>query len=601
MTSNIQYVISTRLNASGTRMHARTWLVRPLLLAGVVLVLIPARGLAAESVPAWIAHKYASTPNPLVSDEFNNPTLDTTKWGYRLRNGADWGSGTDYVDIFSDGSAQYVAIDGDWSEGKGSGLSSKTAAHFGFYTTRWRTENIILNEPTPWHPAIWMAVGQNLSSGSDHRTLPSDGKRLEIDLVEYEWNPEWHAQTITWETVGPNSHIKTQQRLLDGNDFGSASTGWKTHGIEYHPDYIQLWELMDGSWTPRGRRIPVTDEPLSSTNINREYTDQGFWILSNNHFWDELQEYPNIPDASEFRLEDSSLHVDYFRYFPLADGFEGDFNNDGSVGIADYAVWRDQLGAAEDDLVLGGNGDGGIVGPSDYQLWKSNFGRTIPMQPALVAQWNMDPDDVDPYPATASDPNLAFVPALSNQEAVGGISASGDDFFARANLVSDTLIGAIADEDFVSFTISPEGNQLDLSHLGWDWTANTSIDNGEWFSVHLFSSVDGFDAEDVIATSTNSRSETGALTLGLQLFDLNSSRFQNLNGATEFRLYFTSNADVGGDLLRLDNLSLYGHFTSTLASVSTVPEPSSNSLTQWSALMMLGWALRSRLSAWLLS
>ncbi len=55
-------------------------------------------------------------------------------------------------------------------------------------------------------------------------------------------------------------------------------------------------------------------------------------------------------------------------------GLSGDFNGDGIVNIADYTVWRDNLGATEDDTILSGNGNGGIVDSTDYALWKTNFG-----------------------------------------------------------------------------------------------------------------------------------------------------------------------------------------------------------------------------------
>lgn len=62
-------------------------------------------------------------------------------------------------------------------------------------------------------------------------------------------------------------------------------------------------------------------------------------------------------------------------YGAIQAGLEGDFNNDGMVNLADYTVWRDNLGGS--DVVLNGNGAGqGTVGSADYQLWKSNFGAT---------------------------------------------------------------------------------------------------------------------------------------------------------------------------------------------------------------------------------
>ncbi|WP_425396483.1 LamG-like jellyroll fold domain-containing protein [Aeoliella sp.] len=56
-------------------------------------------------------------------------------------------------------------------------------------------------------------------------------------------------------------------------------------------------------------------------------------------------------------------------------GLLGDFNNDGVVGLADYTLWRNNLGAA-DETAINGNGDGGGITASDYQVWKDNFGQS---------------------------------------------------------------------------------------------------------------------------------------------------------------------------------------------------------------------------------
>ncbi len=52
----------------------------------------------------------------------------------------------------------------------------------------------------------------------------------------------------------------------------------------------------------------------------------------------------------------------------------GDFNNDGTVNIADYAVWRDTLGSLS-DLRADANGND-MVDAADYAIWKSNYGST---------------------------------------------------------------------------------------------------------------------------------------------------------------------------------------------------------------------------------
>lgn len=63
---------------------------------------------------------------------------------------------------------------------------------------------------------------------------------------------------------------------------------------------------------------------------------------------------------------------------PSGGDVDGDYNGDGVVNIADYTVWRDNLGSS-DDSVLSGNGDSTPgVGPSDYTFWKTNFGMGSP-------------------------------------------------------------------------------------------------------------------------------------------------------------------------------------------------------------------------------
>jgi hypothetical protein len=56
-------------------------------------------------------------------------------------------------------------------------------------------------------------------------------------------------------------------------------------------------------------------------------------------------------------------------------GMTGDYNGNGLVDAADYAVWRDSLGAMGSGLSADGNGDQ-VVDQSDYLVWRSNFGKS---------------------------------------------------------------------------------------------------------------------------------------------------------------------------------------------------------------------------------
>ncbi len=55
-------------------------------------------------------------------------------------------------------------------------------------------------------------------------------------------------------------------------------------------------------------------------------------------------------------------------------GLPGDFNDDSIVNLADYAVWRDNLGASAGTLF--NNTTGGTIGTAQYNLWKTNFGNS---------------------------------------------------------------------------------------------------------------------------------------------------------------------------------------------------------------------------------
>jgi hypothetical protein len=53
-------------------------------------------------------------------------------------------------------------------------------------------------------------------------------------------------------------------------------------------------------------------------------------------------------------------------------GVPGDYNDDGTVDAADYAVWRKNQGTT--NTLPNDNGIGGTIGTAHYDLWVANFG-----------------------------------------------------------------------------------------------------------------------------------------------------------------------------------------------------------------------------------
>jgi hypothetical protein len=59
--------------------------------------------------------------------------------------------------------------------------------------------------------------------------------------------------------------------------------------------------------------------------------------------------------------------------FNVPDNIPGDYNANGMVDAADYALWRNMLGQMGPGLPADGNGDG-TVNDADFDLWRANFG-----------------------------------------------------------------------------------------------------------------------------------------------------------------------------------------------------------------------------------
>jgi len=87
----------------------------------------------------------------------------------------------------------------------------------------------------------------------------------------------------------------------------------------------------------------------------------------------------------------------------LQPGLPGDFNDHGTVDAADYTLWQDNQGAA-DELSLNGNGDGSNgVDQADYALWVGNFNNT-PSAGGICPRADIPELVVGPYSRLVSSP-----------------------------------------------------------------------------------------------------------------------------------------------------------------------------------------------------
>ncbi|QDU55080.1 LamG-like jellyroll fold domain-containing protein [Aeoliella mucimassa] len=85
----------------------------------------------------------------------------------------------------------------------------------------------------------------------------------------------------------------------------------------------------------------------------------------------------DMPQDLSFIYRDASgVYVEGDVTYVSTPAMAGDFNGDGMVNLADYTVWRDNLGSSDESAFAPGTGNGGGIDASDYQAWKSNFGAT---------------------------------------------------------------------------------------------------------------------------------------------------------------------------------------------------------------------------------
>ena len=173
-------------------------------------------------------------------------------------------------------------------------------------------------------------------------------------------------------------------RGVDANDWsilaGNSTGGWSTVVTDLqHP--------MDSEGTPPEQYVDfdvhfraaeqVMDFYWESQLVGTAATGHGRYDVDLIQF-EHKQEWDGVQDFRNFRLG----HIG-----ESTGPIEGDYNGNGVVDAADYAIWRDSKGAAGLPGDLAGDGDDGtgtgtpdgMVDESDYAFWSARFGATTPL------------------------------------------------------------------------------------------------------------------------------------------------------------------------------------------------------------------------------
>jgi prepilin-type N-terminal cleavage/methylation domain-containing protein/prepilin-type processing-associated H-X9-DG protein len=191
----------------------------------------------------------------------------------------------------------------------------------------------------------------------------SSGERLSIYFYDYYLGAE---ALFGGENLG--IYATTANSNLDGGaSLPTDGCGGGDFCVDYSAaDGADGFTLTVDILTANDYRLRLEDDGVTIVDLNGQMqmgtrADQ---LLTDFFLW--AKEPSNVIETSYF------ANMEIFDT-PVEEGLDGDFNGDGEVDAADYTVWRNNVGAA-DESSINFNGDGGDISGTDYTFWKSHFG-----------------------------------------------------------------------------------------------------------------------------------------------------------------------------------------------------------------------------------
>ncbi len=147
--------------------------------------------------------------------------------------------------------------------------------------------------------------------------------------------------------------------------FGEVTSGWDTFSaLPFQPTINQLF--APGTYPP----------VVSTTPLNNIGTMEiPVWDIS------VFQEWVRIPTTpGDFNLDGLVDNADFAVWseaqgaIGVASNLTADADGDGDVDLADVQVWQDNLGNGTLKDLLGDYNGNGVVGEADYLWWRTTFG-----------------------------------------------------------------------------------------------------------------------------------------------------------------------------------------------------------------------------------
>lgn len=236
-------------------------------------------------------------------------------------------------------------------------------------------------------------------------------------------NPGSTAEVISQGVVWTSNYPSPPNNIATGSVGGSAPDGdfaiyALPHGLTtdsglycdsaedpdiplecYQNDGLKVESASGGSLYAFGGRIDTANSGkvtflLDGIDINGNNTDNIDNWQREGDLADNWAFVGVIDTAGFLSAELRELRgKDYQQVLLFADDFtiqalatvrlDGDYNDDGTVNLADYTVWRNNLGAPAGTLL--NDRVGGVIGVDQHAAWKANFGARLPPASSLTS------------------------------------------------------------------------------------------------------------------------------------------------------------------------------------------------------------------------
>lgn len=300
------------------------------------------------------------------SDEFNNDSLDNSKWSYMVGTGSNYsgdGWGNNEQQYYTDGdNTSFVTEDGakclkitakkeskggknytsarlwtmDDSKNPGGDKVTKFSKTYGRIESRIKINNQQDNMAGIW-PAFWM-----MPANDEYGTWAASG---ELDIMEARGSNKNSVDgTIHYGSQWPNNKSiggsLNKNTAIAGSELPDFSyADWHTYAVEWLPGEI-CWYVDDTLYYKTSNWYSTTETNGSDFTYPAPF-DQDFYILLNLAIGGNYD-----GGALDDRLTEASMLVDYVRVYDLADA-------DGNLIEYDESNVRKPVESADDHLVSG--------------------------------------------------------------------------------------------------------------------------------------------------------------------------------------------------------------------------------------------------------